>query len=376
MQKWQRHLTTLAAGLLLVCATTAAATAEGVRAASFNIQHLGYNNDKNFDAVARIIATMDIVAVQEMMNQSGAYDLHSALQRKTGVEWGILYSDALGRSTYREHYLFLYREDRVRYQGQAVVYIDDRDVFARPPFSASFVGRAGEPFVLSNVHITSGQRIADRTVETDALASYWTWLEEVYTDVDPGRIAILGDFNLPPHHSGFEALRQHATPLPINRDTTLSTIDGYANPFDHIFVPHGEQFGVAGYGKIDLMARLSETTGLNWNNAAVRNLVSDHAPVYFVFDGATQKYPMRVGEIRTPVWDHADETRTASVTPDCIDLNEATERQLTALPGIGEVRAQQIVEGRPWAGASELQRIGGVGPAIVRDIEASGSLCR
>ena len=39
---------------------------------------------------------------------------------------------------------------------------------------------------------------------------------------------------------------------------------------------------------------------------------------------------------------------------DLIDLNSASEQELSALPGIGEVRAKAIVAGRPYKGKDDL----------------------
>ena len=37
-----------------------------------------------------------------------------------------------------------------------------------------------------------------------------------------------------------------------------------------------------------------------------------------------------------------------------VDINRATVRQLKTLPGIGEVQAQRIVEGRPYLSKADL----------------------
>jgi len=54
----------------------------------------------------------------------------------------------------------------------------------------------------------------------------------------------------------------------------------------------------------------------------------------------------------------------------CIDLNEATVLELERLRHIGEARAEEIIEGRPWEGVESLGRIQGFGPARIGDIWA------
>ncbi len=44
-----------------------------------------------------------------------------------------------------------------------------------------------------------------------------------------------------------------------------------------------------------------------------------------------------------------------------VDINAATEKQLTSLPGIGPQMAKRIIEARPFKSIQELKRVKGIG---------------
>lgn len=45
----------------------------------------------------------------------------------------------------------------------------------------------------------------------------------------------------------------------------------------------------------------------------------------------------------------------------CVDINNASEKELTALPGIGESYAKKIVAGRPYQTPADIKKVKGIG---------------
>jgi len=364
----------LIAGVLvsLVLAVGVGHAAE-VRIASWNIQNLGWGENKSFPALARVIAQYDFVAIQELMNEEAIEHLRDKLEDKTGQSWEALYSHPLGRTSYREKYAFLWRDDVIEYVDGAVVYLDDRDHFAREPFSARFRARDTDfDFVAATVHVTYGRRIADRTPEIHALRLYWDWLAEVYPETDTRRL-LLGDFNLRPAHEAWGELLEVAQPLITEGATTLSTSDRqYANLYDNIFVPIDHDIPIADVGIMPFPELLTETTGRYWSHEKARRHVSDHAPVH-VLVGARDLRSTTTGALHVPNRQASEDQKPDE--PGCIDLNTAEPERLEELPHIGPSRAEMIVEGRPWSDVDDLTRLSGIGPARLSEIEASELLC-
>lgn len=66
---------------------------------------------------------------------------------------------------------------------------------------------------------------------------------------------------------------------------------------------------------------------------------------------------------------------TASAGAACVDINDAPPAELEDIVHVGEAYAEEISRLRPFDGVSELDRVSGLGPSRVRDIEEQGLAC-
>lgn len=53
-----------------------------------------------------------------------------------------------------------------------------------------------------------------------------------------------------------------------------------------------------------------------------------------------------------------------------ININTATQAQIESLPGIGPVKAQAIIAGRPYASIEELTKAKGIGPKTYENLKS------
>lgn len=324
---------------------------------SWNIRHLGWNNDKAMPQVAHVANHFDFLAIQELMDTSALARLEQEVEALSGETWSSMASRDLGRSSYTEHYAFLWRESEVTYADGAVVFLDSGDVYSREPYSARFRDvETDDLFAVGTVHVVYGDGVSDRLPEIEALADYWTWLDE--TAKGTPRL-LMGDFNLPPDHAGWGQLRElGAEPAITDGRSTLATTAGeYANLYDNIWFEGGD-LELSDRGILlfpDLVAM---------DHIEARERISDHAPVYVGINGARLEPVKAEGAIM------------ARKTQDCIDLNASTASQLEELTHVGPARAEAIVEGRPWASPDELTQVNGIGSGRLDEILESGLLCR
>ncbi|KAM9222696.1 deoxyribonuclease-1-like [Leptosomus discolor] len=218
----------LAAALLLHVATT-------LKISAFNIKTFGdskMSNQTIADIIVSILSGYDITMVQEVRDSdlSAVKKLMDQLNSTSPHPYSFLASMPLGRTSYKEQYLFIYRSDMVSVLGS--YYYDDgcepcgTDTFIREPFIVKFSSPTTQvkEFVMVPLHAKPSSA-AD---EIDALY-------DVYTDVvdkwATNNILLLGDFNADCSYvtsAQWPSIRLRSLDacewlIPDSADTTVST---------------------------------------------------------------------------------------------------------------------------------------------------------
>ncbi|XP_027738615.1 deoxyribonuclease-1-like [Empidonax traillii] len=185
-------LSLLAAALLLHVATA-------LKVGAFNIKAFGdakMSNKTVANIIVSILSEYDIILVQEVRDAdlSAVDELMDQLNSASEQPYSFLVSIPLGRTSYKEQYLFIYRSDMVSVVES--YYYDDgcescgTDTFSREPFIVKFSSPTTQlqEFVLVPLH----SEPSNAAQEIDALY-------DVYTDVidkwGTNDILFLGDFN-------------------------------------------------------------------------------------------------------------------------------------------------------------------------------------
>lgn len=172
-----------------------ASGAEAFRICAFNTQRLTLAKvakEEVMDALVRIVARCDIMVLQEVVDSSDAAIslLLRELNRFDGSgPYRSLKSDMLGRSTYMEKYVYIYRSHKTQVLD-SYVYQDQDDLFAREPFVAHFTlpSKVLPSLVLVPLHTTP----KDVEKELNALYDVFLDVSQHWQNQD---VILLGDFN-------------------------------------------------------------------------------------------------------------------------------------------------------------------------------------
>ncbi|XP_036912852.1 deoxyribonuclease-1-like 1 [Sturnira hondurensis] len=271
------------------------------RICAFNAQRLTLAKvarEHVMDTLVRILARCDIMVLQEVVDPSPSVInlLIRELNRYDGSgPYSFLSSPSLGRSTYTEKYVYIYRSHKTQVQDH-YLYDDKDDVFAREPFVAQFTlpSKVLPSLVLVPLHTTP------KAVEKELNALYDVFLD-VSQHWQSKDMILLGDFNadcasLAKKRLGELILRTQADfywAIADEEDTTVRASTHCA--YDRI-VLHGERcrslLHTATAFNFPRVFQLTEEEALN---------ISDHYPVEVELNRAAhQIQPLSLATLLLP----------------------------------------------------------------------------
>ncbi|XP_066496761.1 deoxyribonuclease-1-like [Tiliqua scincoides] len=170
-----------------------------LRISAFNIQTFGdskLSNKTIASLIVRIVSTYDITLVQEVRDAdlSAVKKLMNQLNEASPNPFDYVVSKPLGRNSYKEQYLFIYREDKVILLDS--YYYDDgcepcgEDTFSREPFIVKFLAPETEvkELILVPLHAAPKEAVA----EIDALYNVYLDVKKTWGSEE---MIFLGDFN-------------------------------------------------------------------------------------------------------------------------------------------------------------------------------------
>ncbi|XP_004373260.1 deoxyribonuclease-1 [Trichechus manatus latirostris] len=231
-------------GTLLTVASVLRA-ALSLRIAAFNIQSFGETKMSNATIsqyIVQILSRYDIALVQEVRDShlTAVGKLLDDLNQKAPDTFHFVVSEPLGRNSYKERYLFLYRPDQVSVLGS--YYYEDgcepcgNDTFAREPAIVSFSSPFAQvrEFAVIPLHAAP----LDAVAEIDALYDVYLDVRKKWGMED---IMLLGDFNAGCSYvspSDWASIRLRMSPafhwlIPDTADTTVKSTHC---PYDRIVV--------------------------------------------------------------------------------------------------------------------------------------------
>lgn len=242
---------------------------------AFNVQRFGKkkcSNEKVMKNIADIAKNFDVLLLQEVQYDCAAETTCKNINKEKNYKF--FKSPKLGKSSYKEEYVFLYNIDKVNITGEPYVYKDTNDMFEREPFIARF--QAGKfSFVLVGIH--TQPKKAEKEINS---------LERVIQDAEkhffPEKdIIVLGDLNADGIYfseSQQKGIRNPEIYLWAINDQIDTTLAHSSNTYDRIIFENKftleDYTGHSGVFKFDKEYNLPLEDALK---------ISDHYPVYSVF---------------------------------------------------------------------------------------------
>ena len=272
----------LALGLLI--AGFAEAQPGNLKLLTWNVRDLGRSkSDLEIELMAHVLRDYDVIALQEVVAKDPAgaravARLDAALDR-LGANYDYRVSDPTRSSSahVRERYAFLWRTDKLKLVSRPHLLSAFAKTIEREPYLAEFAW-GDKRFRVANLHA----RPHDQHPEQEL--AQLRELPDVYADAP---FFLVGDFNLVSRHSVFVPWQRRGYRLAVeNQKTTLRRKlpcpddDCYAREKDNILVPAHQVQQLEG-GTLDLLAFFR-------GDLAAANTLSDHVPVYVIFDDFPQ----------------------------------------------------------------------------------------
>ncbi|XP_029358013.1 deoxyribonuclease-1-like isoform X1 [Echeneis naucrates] len=252
-----------------------------MKVAAFNVKQLGINrinDEKVLNTLIEIVSRYSVMVLLEVLDSSGkAMDrfltkLNQHRQNRRNP-FTMESSIPLGRSNYKEKFVFFYRESEVDLVD-TFQYKERRDVLAREPFVVKFrcLNTALRDLILIPVHSTP----VDAALELDALANV---VEAVRGKWRSNSIMILGDFNA---DGRYLSERTNESPMRcrpyywlIDDDVDTTTSDSNDYTYDRIVV-YGRRMNNAVVPNSARVFNFSRAYHLSAQDA---ERISDHYPV-------------------------------------------------------------------------------------------------
>ncbi|XP_067933905.1 deoxyribonuclease-1-like [Watersipora subatra] len=256
---------------------------EALKIGAFNIQTLGrtkYGKEEVMVYIDLILRRYDIVLVQEIRDAAG--NVIPGIRNRlasNGEEWEVVYSERLGRNSYKEQYAFYYRPDKITVESsyQYDDGVDDgTDAFSREPFGIlvnSDITGGLKKFGILGVHIAPNEAVE----ELNALVDVFTAAKENWGVDD---VMIMGDFNADCTYVSDEEkeqldLRTDNSYLWLIGDDVDTTVSSTDCAYDRIVLT-GDLLKAAAITSSAQEWRFDNVFNVN---ATMTKAVSDHYPV-------------------------------------------------------------------------------------------------
>lgn len=233
----------VAAALLMFAFHAQAAST--LRVASWNTLHAGYSGSTDWTGYANQLWTdfggdasaangLDVVFAQEVMYDTAAASIASALTSVSGVTWTYAVTAAVGRSSYKERYAVIYRTDRVQLLSQ-YLWSDTGDKFEREPQIVKLRHvQTGADYSFINWHTIFGTT-AERQAEVAEIGNVFRSIQDGSSgDQD---VILVGDHNADATSSWWANLKGTvpAVGYQVNVATSLNSSCNYVSAYDHFW---------------------------------------------------------------------------------------------------------------------------------------------